>query len=278
MSDVGDPGTDTVRIGVDGRVGIITFARPERRNALHPDMYEPMIAAIGRFAADPEIGAVVVTGEGSAFCAGGDVRGGRNASGERPAGPPSAQEATEALMQIARLSQVIHEADVVTIAAVNGPAVGAGMSIALACDLRVAARSASFTGGWSRLGFSGDFGGTWFLARLVGPSRALRFLVSNATMNADQALALGVVDEVVDDADFARAWRAAADVFALGPQPAVPFMKRNVREALKLPFAEYLPREARRMVESGRSADHREAVRAWLDKRDPVFGARRDES
>ena len=105
-----DPGTDTITIGVEDRIGVITFDRPDRRNALHPDMYEPMIAAVERFAGDQAVGALVVTGSGSAFCAGGDVRGGRNSTGERPSAPPTPEEAAAGLMQIARLARVLHEA------------------------------------------------------------------------------------------------------------------------------------------------------------------------
>jgi 2-(1,2-epoxy-1,2-dihydrophenyl)acetyl-CoA isomerase len=263
-------GTDTVRIEVEDRVGVVTFNRPDRRNALHDEMYSPMIAAIEQFAADPSVGCVVVTGEGSAFCAGGDVRDG---SGRRPDGSrPTREERIAHLTANARLSVVLHEAPIVTIAAVNGAAVGAGMAIALACDLRIAAASARFIGGWARLGFSGDFGGPWLLANRVGPSKALELLATNATVDAAEALRLGMVDRVVADDEFAAAWRAWAAEFAAGPQTAIGFMKHNVGNASRMTLAEAIAVESQHQVDSSLTEDHREAVRAWVDKREPRFG------
>ena len=262
--------TDTVRIEVVDRVGVLTFNRPERRNALHDEMYGAMIAAVESFAADPDVGCVVVTGEGSAFCAGGDVRDG---SGRRPDGSrPTPEERVANLTANGRLSVVLHEAPILTIAALNGAAVGAGLSIALACDFRIAASSAKVVGGWARLAFSGDLGGAWLLAQRVGPSRALELLVSNRTVDAAEALSLGLVDRVVDDADFPSAWRAWSAELASGPKAAIGCMKQNVGDAAHLPFADAIAAEAVRMVASAQTDDHREAVRAWVDKREPRFG------
>jgi 2-(1,2-epoxy-1,2-dihydrophenyl)acetyl-CoA isomerase len=234
-------GTDTVRIEVDEHVGIITFTRPERRNALHDEMYAPMMDAIENFAADPEVGCVVITGDGSAFCAGGDVRdgSGRRADGSRP----SPEERASNLAAHGRLSVVLHEAPIPTIAAVNGPAVGAGMSIALACDLRIAAASARFVGGWARLGFSGDFGGAWLLSRRVGPSKAFELLATNATVGAQEALRLRMVDRVEADDQFDQAWREWAASIASGPRAAIASMKANVLDAERLSLGDADGRE-----------------------------------
>jgi 2-(1,2-epoxy-1,2-dihydrophenyl)acetyl-CoA isomerase len=180
-----DTGTDTVSIEVIDRVGIITFTRPDRRNALHPAMYAPMIEAVGAFADAPDVGCVVVTGEGSAFCAGGDVGGGSRPRGDRPA--PSAADRTARLTAQSQISVVLHDAPIVTIAAVNGAAVGAGLAIALACDLRIAATSASLATGWARLGFSGDLGGPWLLADILGRGAALDLIASNARLDSAEA-------------------------------------------------------------------------------------------
>ena len=270
MASVSDSGTDTVRIEIADRVGVITFTRPERRNALSDEMYAPMIAAIESFAADPAVGCVVVTGEGVGFCSGGDVRDG---SGRRADGAkPTLEERAAALAANARLSVVLHEAPIVTIAAVNGPAVGAGMAIALACDLRIAAASAAFIGGWVRLGFSGDFGGGWLLARRVGEARALEILASNRTVGADEALALGMVERVVPDDAFPAEWRDWAATFAAGPQTAIGFMKQNIANASTMSLADAIAVESTLQVQTSQTADHREAVRAWIDKRPPQFG------
>ena len=265
-----ETGTDTVRIEIVDRIGIITFTRPERRNALSDEMYAPMIAAIDSFASDPAVGCVVVTGEGSGFCSGGDVRDG---SGRRSDGTkPTLDERAASLSANARLSLVLRETPIVTIAAVNGPAVGAGMAIALACDLRIAAATATFVGGWARLGFSGDFGGAWLLARRVGEARALEILASNRSVGADEALALGMVERVVLDEEFPAAWREWAAMFAAGPQTAIGYMKQNVHNAATMSLADAIAVESTLQVQTSQTDDHREAVRAWIDKRIPTFG------
>ena len=270
-----DAGTDVVHLAVSDRFGIITLHRPDRRNALHQDMYAPIKKALAEFATDDDVSCIVVTGAGAGFCAGGDVRDGRPR--DRNAPPPTVDEGAARLLDNAQVSRLLHESPKLTIAAVNGAAVGAGLSIALACDLRIIAPSAKLTPGWGRLAFSGDFGGTWFLTRLVGPAKALELLVANTTLGADDALRLGLVNHVADitDADaFEPAWRAWAAPFAGASRDAVALMKANIRQALVEPLATALVDESRRMVQSGRTLDHKEAVRAWLDKRDPDFGPR----
>jgi 2-(1,2-epoxy-1,2-dihydrophenyl)acetyl-CoA isomerase len=264
------PDIDVVRIEVVDHVGVLTFNRPDRRNALHDAMYAPMIDAVHSFADDPEVGCVVVTGAGSAFCSGGDVRDGsgrRRSDGTKP----TDDERAVFLAGNARLSVVLREAPIITIAAVNGPAVGAGMAIALACDLRIAAASARFIGGWARLAFSGDFGGAWLLAQRVGESTAIEILASNRTVSAEEGLELGMVDRVVPDDDFPRAWREWAVTFANGPKRALGLMKQNVLDAGRLALAEAIQVESRRQVTSGTTDDHREAVRAWIEGRQPSF-------
>lgn len=269
-SRVVETGTDLVRLEVVGRVGVMTLDRPARRNALHDDMYAPMIGGVDALAADPGVGALVLTGAGTAFCAGGDVRdgSGRGAHGHRPT--PAERAAN--LAANSRITVVLHEAPIITIAAVNGPAVGAGLALALACDLRIAASSASFVTGWGRLGFSGDMGGPWLLAHHLGHAMALELLATGGSIDAEQALTLGLVQQVIDDEAFAATWHGYAATIAAGPQPALGHMKQNVLNAQRLPLADAVGEEARRQVECSASPDHREGVRAWLEKRPPVFG------
>ena len=267
-----DTGTDVVRAEVVDRIGVITMNRPDRRNALHEDMYAPMIAAVEEFAEADDVGCVVLTGAGKGFCAGGDVRDG---SRRRPDGAkPTRDESTRRLTEQSRISVVLREAPVVTIAAVNGAAVGAGLSLALACDLRIAASSARLITGWARLGFSGDLGGPWLLAERLGHGRALQMLATNESVDADEALALGLVDRVVPDRDFGREWREWAAEFAKGPQVAIGLMKMNVRNQRRLTLAEAVAVEAVNQRTAAEADDHREGVRAWLENREPNFGAR----
>lgn len=266
MSGAGvQTGTDTVLAEVVDGVGVITLNRPDRRNALHAEMYEAVPRLLERFAADDGIGAVLLTGSGNAFCAGGDVRDGdsaRNvATGDREARILS-RSAT--LADNARMVTLLHEMPKITIAALPGAAVGAGMSIALGADLRIAARSARLIPGWSKLAFSGDFGGAWLLTHLVGPAKALELLITDEPIDAGTGERLGLFNRVVEDADLpAAALRWAAQI-AAGPTYAFAGTKANVRDAGRLPLAEAIRAESERMVRSGATAEHRDAVKAWL--------------
>lgn len=264
-----DTGTDTVSVVVRDRVGIITLTRPDRRNALHHEMYPAMVAALDAFAVADDVGVVVLTGEGKGFCAGGDVRDGRprRADGTKP----TFDERVASLGMDETVVLRLHEHPKVTIAAVNGAAVGAGMSLALACDMRVADASTKFIGGWVKLALTGDFGGAWFLTRLVGAAKAIEILVTNQAITADEALRLGMVNRVLPSAEFADGWFAFARSIGHGPQGTIAAMKRNVIDAMTLPLGDALAAEARRIVHSSTTADHKTAVRAWLAGTDPIF-------
>lgn len=262
-----DTGTQTVRAWTtDDGVGVIELARPERRNALHEDMYWAVPQLIEAYEADAAVKCVLVTAEGSAFCAGGDVQAGadRAKRGDERYPAETGPGTDNPLLRMARMVLMLHESPKISIAALPGPAVGAGIGIALAADLRIAATSATLVPGWGRLGFSGDFGGTWFLARMMGPGRALAALIDDTPITADEALAMGLYNRVVPDDELrgeAMAWAAR---IASGPQAAYRFMKANVRDAQQLPLREALPLESDRMRASGETEDHREAVRRWL--------------
>jgi 2-(1,2-epoxy-1,2-dihydrophenyl)acetyl-CoA isomerase len=259
-----ETGTDTVRGEVRDGVGIITLNRPERRNALHVDMYEAVPSLLDRFFADPEIGCILFTGAGNAFCAGGDVRDGRRRREGADSPRPTTAEAAAALAGTASMVLMLHEGPKISIAALPGPAVGAGIGIALAADLRIAAESARLIPGWGKLAFSGDFGGTWLLTRFLGPARALAVLVNDETIDATTALELGLFNRVVPDAELAAAAFAWARAIASGPQTAQRFFKENVEQATRLTLREALPLEAERMVRSAQTDEHREAVGRWL--------------
>ncbi len=157
---------------------------------------------------------------------------------------------------------------------VNGPAAGAGMSLALACDLRIAAQSARFVTAFANIGFSGDFGGSYFLSKLIGTGKARELYYTAEPLDAAQALTLGIVNKVVADADLAGATMAFARKLARGPRIALALMKQNFNAAENGTLAELLDLEARRQVETGRTADHKEAARAFVEKRAPTFTGR----
>ena len=250
-------------------VATLTLNRPERLNALSSPIMEGLLEALPRLARDDAVGAVVITGTGRAFCAGGDVK--RMAEG---AVEPSIEEAVTRLRGRMEVSRLLHEIPKPTIAMVNGPAAGAGLSIALACDLRFAGQSARFVTAFANVGFSGDFGGSYFLSKLVGTGKARELYYTAAPLDAAQALALGVVNRVVADADLAATTMEFARKLARGPRIALALMKKNFNAAESGTLAELLDLEARGQVETGQTADHKEAARAFVEKRAPVFTGR----
>jgi 2-(1,2-epoxy-1,2-dihydrophenyl)acetyl-CoA isomerase len=251
-------------------VATLTLNRPDRLNALSTPIMEGLLEALPRLARDKTIGAVVLTGAGRAFCAGGDVK----SMAEGPVVERTLEEAVTHLRARMEVSRLLHEIPKPTIAMVNGPAAGAGMSLALACDLRIAGQSARFVSAFANIGFSGDFGGSYFLSKLVGTGKAREIYYTAEPVDASQALALGIVNRVVSDADLADATMALARKLARGPRTALSLMKQHFNAAESGTLAQLLDLEARHQIETGRTDDHREAARAFVEKRAPVFADR----
>jgi 2-(1,2-epoxy-1,2-dihydrophenyl)acetyl-CoA isomerase len=247
-------------------VATLTLNRPDRLNALSAPIMEGLLEALPRLASDTTVGAIVLTGAGRAFCAGGDVK--RMAAEEVAR---SGEEAVALLRSRMEISRLLREVPKPTIAMVNGPAAGAGMALALACDLRIAGQSARFVTAFANVGFSGDFGGSYFLSRLVGTAKARELYYTAEPIDAAQALALGVVNRVVPDAELAETTAAFARKLAHGPRIALGLMKQNFNAAESGTLAELLDLEARHQIETGQTADHKEAARAFVEKRAPVF-------
>jgi 2-(1,2-epoxy-1,2-dihydrophenyl)acetyl-CoA isomerase len=247
-------------------VATLTLNRPERLNALSTPIMEGLLEALPRLARDAAVGVIVLTGAGRAFCAGGDVKSMAEGSIER-----SLEEAVTHLRGRMEVSRLLHEIPKPTIAMVNGAAAGAGLSLALACDLRIAAQSARFVTAFANMGFSGDFGGSYFLSKLVGTGKARELYYTAEPLDAEQALALGVVNRVVPDADLIDATMLLARKLARGPRIALALMKQNFNAAERGTLAQLLDLEARHQIETGRTKDHKEAARAFVEKRAPAF-------
>jgi 2-(1,2-epoxy-1,2-dihydrophenyl)acetyl-CoA isomerase len=254
---------------IDDGVATLTLNRPERMNAFSKDIMDGLLAGLPRLAGDPSVGVIVLTGAGRAFCAGGDVK--RMAADERP---PSEAEATANLRARMEVSRMLHEIPKPTIAMVNGAAAGAGLSIALACDLRFAGESARFITAFAKVGFSGDFGGTYFLTKLIGSAKARELYFTADPVSARQALALGIVNRLFPDEDLQKETLAFARSLAEGPRVALGLMKQNLNIAESGTLSELLDAEAIGQIRTGRTEDHREAAKAFVEKRAPVFVGR----
>jgi len=251
-------------------VATLTLNRPDRLNALSTPIMEGLLEALPRLAADSAVGAIVLTGAGRAFCSGGDVKSmAEGASGQR-----TLDDAVTHLRGRMEVSRLLHEIPKPTIAMLNGPAAGAGLSLALACDLRIAAQSARLHTAFANVGFSGDFGGSYFLSRLVGTGKARELYYTAEPLDAADALSLGIVNRVVPDADLVETTMLLASKLARGPRIALAAMKRNFNVAESGSLAQLLDLEARHQIETGRTQDHQEAARAFVEKRKPIFVGR----
>lgn len=269
-----DTGTTDLLAHVDGHVGIITFNRPERRNALSDAMYAGFGAVLPELAADPDVRVVMVTGNGGAFCAGGDVKGMHESHqpGAAPRRGGTTEEGTNHLRGLQnQVSLALHQFPKPVVAAIPGAAAGAGMSIALACDIRLAAERALVVPAFANVGASGDFGGSWFLTQLVGTAKAKELYFTSPRLTAADARDLGIVNQVLPDDDFEGAaleWcRSLADRAPI----AMRYMKENLNRAIICDVETALDAEAANMVLSMGTADHREAAAAFVEKRTPKF-------
>ena len=254
---------------VTERVATLTLNRPDRLNALSSPMLEGLLEALPRLAADPNIAVVVLTGAGRGFCAGGDVK--SMAEGSSQLGVEDAVQRLRGRMEVSRL---LHEIPKPTIAMINGPAAGAGLAMALACDLRIAGESARLITAFAKVGFSGDFGGSYFLSKLVGTAKARELYYLGEPLTAAQALALGLLSSVVPDAELPGATTALAQRLARGPGIALGLMKHNFNAAETGTLSELLDLEALHQIHTARTEDHAEAARAFVEKRPPAFKGR----
>ncbi len=264
-----DTGTDQLLCEIRDKVAVITLNRPEARNALSDELTPALRRMVKERGDDANVGALLITGAGAAFCAGGDVKG---MAGNSPKKVMSADERIEDLKIRQRtLTGAIVAVRKPTIAVLPGPAAGAGLAIALACDIRIAGESAFVSTGYSRVGLSGDYGITWFLTQLVGTAKARELMFTAERVDAARCEQLGLVNRVMPDESLRESAFQYAVSLANGPLAAYAGMKDNLDAALNLDFLSALDGEAERLVESAQTADHKEAVRAFIEKRAPNF-------
>lgn len=260
--------TGDVLIEVKNKVGYVTFNRPEKLNALSAELIAGATAFMRETFADPDIGAIVFTGEGRAFCAGGDVS---TFSGDRV---PTLEETIDVLRRSQELVALIYRHPRPTIAAVNGFAVGAGLGIALSCDLRIASDKAKLGTAYANVGFGGDWGTTWGLTRLAGPAKAKELFFLPEAIKAEEAKAIGLVNRVVPHDELMEHVTELAERIAHGPLVSYRYMKENVNLAVDCDFREMLDREAMTHMRCGQTEDFKEGVAAFMEKRKPQFKGR----
>jgi 2-(1,2-epoxy-1,2-dihydrophenyl)acetyl-CoA isomerase len=261
----------------------LTLNRPERINALNPPLMRALTDAMRAAAANHHARVVVITGAGKGFCAGGDISG-KPAKKEqtpeeaaaalakaRERAPDNVASRIEWLRGNMEAARILYEMGKPTIAMIRGATVSVGMALAAAADFRVVSRTASFTTAFVKVGLTGDYGASYFLTRLLGGAKARELMLLSDTLNAEQANAIGMVSRLVDDDQLEIETMALARRLAAGPPVTYRFMKKNLAAAAECTLAELLDLEATHMVLAAQTADHREAVKAFAEKRPPVF-------
>jgi 2-(1,2-epoxy-1,2-dihydrophenyl)acetyl-CoA isomerase len=254
---------------VRDRVATLTLHRPEKLNAVNLQLLLEAGEVLKKWSRDPGIGAIVVTGSGRAFCAGGDV-----SMMAREDDSSTLEQKVDGLRDLQEISWLLYSSPKVTIASVNGFAMGAGLGIALACDLRIASSAAKFGTAYAKVGYGGDFGTTWLLTHYAGAPKAKELFFLADAIDAVEAHRIGLVNRVVEPDGLAAETEAVASRIAAGPLTSYRYMKANVNLAATVDFRTLLDREPETHLRCGETADHREGVRAFLEKRAPKFTGR----
>lgn len=255
-----------------GRIALVTLNQAEARNPLDDETVLEFLAVIDEINADMGLSCLILTGAGSAFCAGGNVKDMRDREGLFSGTPAEMRRKYQHGIQ--RIPLAMHDLEVPVIAAVNGPAVGAGCDLAMMCDIRVATKRASFAESFLRVGLISGDGGAWYLPRVVGLSRAFEMAFTGLPVGAEDAARAGFVSRVVEPEALMDAAFELAEQIAAQPPQALRMMKRLIRHGLESTLPQNIELAAAMQPIAQSSDDHREAVAAFLEKRPPVFSGR----
>jgi 2-(1,2-epoxy-1,2-dihydrophenyl)acetyl-CoA isomerase len=276
-----ETGTDDLLAHVEDRVAVLTMNRPARRNALSGGMLAGLQKVLAEVEVASDVGCVVLTGAGGAFCAGGDVKGMAGADGGPDGGGgETVRLTTDEAIHRQRLSQratsgKLYSMPKPTLASLPGAAAGAGLSLALACDLRIASENAIMTTAFAKVGFSGDYGGTYFMSKLIGAAKARELYMLSDRVEALEAERLGLINRVVPEDTLEKETLALAHRLAHGPAVAYRYIKENLNRALEgAELGECLDLEATHHVHASFTQDHKNAAKAFVEKRKPVFEGR----
>jgi|TARA_Y100000385_G_C12914645_1_gene559819 2-(1,2-epoxy-1,2-dihydrophenyl)acetyl-CoA isomerase len=266
-----ETGTEHLLAENNDGVAVLTLNRPEARNAMSGEMNAALQKVLADAELDHEIKCIVLTGAGKGFCAGGDVKG-MASSGDGTVGPRTIDQAIHAQRVNQRATAgKLFKMPKPTIAALPGAAAGAGLSFALACDMRVMASNAIMTTAFARVGFSGDYGGTYFMAQLVGTAKAKELYYLSDRVSADEALRLGLTNWVCEPDELQAKALEIGHRISSGPTVAYRYMKENLNRALAGDVDDCMDLEATHHVHCGQTQDHKEASKAFVEKREPVF-------
>ena len=264
-------GTEHLIFEKQNGVAILTMNRPDARNAMSGEMNEAMKNALEEVELDSDVRCVVLTGAGKGFCAGGDVKG-MASSGDGTVGSNTIDAAIHRQrVQQRATSGKLYKMPKPTLAALPGAAAGAGLSYALACDLRVMARNAIMTTAFAKVGFSGDYGGSYFMTQLIGSAKARELYFLSDRVTAEEALQLGLTNWVCEPEELMDKTMEIADQLAKGPSVAYRYMKENLNRATHVEVDDCLYLEATHHIHCGQTEDHRNATKAFVEKKDPIF-------
>ena len=271
--------SESILIEHEAGVATVTINRPERMNGLTDEIMTTLPGHLRELASQPEVRCVMVTGAGErSFSAGADLGSGGPTDAVRGEGFAQAEAESEAgsdkLKRYHETVWLLHSMPKPTLAAINGSAAGAGLGMAMACDLRIAHEGAVFATAFARIGLSGDFGGSYFMTQLLGSAKARELYLLGDRLDAEEALRIGLVQRVAPGDSFREQARALAQRLADGPPLAYRYMKRNLNAALVSDPRTVLDMEAEAMDYTSNSEDFRAAVDAFMNKKKPTFSGR----
>ena len=270
-----DTGTDHLLAELEAGVLTLTLNRPEVRNALSGEMVPALVSELAAAERNPEVRAIVVTGAGRGFCAGGDVKGMANRSAATGEALDKDSRIHRQRLEQRGISGRLFEMPKPTLACIPGAAAGAGMAIALACDLRIMAAHAIMTTAFAKVGFPGDYGGTFLATQIVGPSKARELFFLSERIDAGEALRLGLTNWVCEAEDLQARTREIAERLAAGPPIAYRYMKENLNRAVgSSDIGECMDLEATHQARCRETEDHIGAVKAFAERATPVFRGR----
>lgn len=251
---------------LENKVLTIKFNRPDKLNPIGDTIIPYAIDRIKEAVTDSGVGAIVVTGAGRAFCAGGDVSGMSEQYEEK-----TFDHSVQKLRNDQELPRLLHSVPKVTIAAVNGFAMGAGLGLATSCDLRLASAGAKFGTAYANVGYGGDYGTTWNLTRLLGEAKAKELFFLPDVIDAEEALRIGLVNRVLPAETFMKDAQEVAQRIANGPLVSYRWMKENINQSSVVDFETMLDKESVTHTLCGATEDHQEGVTAFMEKRQPSF-------